>query len=191
MPRTVTAILVIIAVTAIWVGVAIFFDSQINPSSRTESITTTQTQTTTSPTTTPQTTTQTTPALTPGELAYIETVADYDSSVSNAVNTLKTLLSAPQIGDADWTQQVSDQIEAVALLYAEISQLSIPSSMLNIHYQYLVAMGYYNNAIETAVQGVNEANTYIIALSVTYLDAGTGLRNEAVSLLNEYIAAHS
>jgi hypothetical protein len=180
-------------IMAIWAGVFVLIYYNTNPSSGTASSTTpTQTTTTTTtPTTTPQTTTQTTPTLTPDELAYIEAISDYDSSAISAANTLKTLLTAPQIGDADWTQQVSDQIEAIALLYAEISQLSLPSSMLNIHYQYLFAMGYYNSAIEIAIQGVNEANTYSIALAVTYLDTGIELRNEAVSLLNEFIAAHS
>ncbi len=186
MSRTVTAILVIIAVTAIWVGVAIYFDSQINPSSRTESITTTQTQTTTSPTATPTTG----PSLNP-EQAYAAAIADHAYRVSDTITQLSELMINPQMGNDTWASQVKAELATIQSLYDEVTQMSTPVSMVGIHYTYLQAMSLYQAASQSIAQGIDELDVNLINQAIAEINAGTQLLNEAIALLNEFIEARS
>jgi len=184
MSRTVTAILVIVAVTAIWVGVAIFFDSQINPSSRTESLTTTQTQTTS-----PTTTSTTEPSLT-HEQAYAAAIADHAYRVSDTITQLSELMINPQMGNDTWASQVKAELATIQSLYDEVTQMSTPVSMVGIHYTYLQAMSLYQAASQSIAQGIDELDANLINQAIAEINAGTQLLNEAIALLNEFIEAH-
>ena len=185
MSRTVTAILVIVAVTAIWVGVAIFFDSQINPSSRTESITTTQTQTTTSPTTTPTTE----PSLT-HEQAYTTAIADHAYRVSDTITQLSELMINPQMGNDTWASQVKAELATIQSLYDEVTQMSTPVSMVDIHYKYVLAISLYEYATHSIAQGIDELDVSLINQAITEINTGTQMLNEAIVSLNEFIENH-
>ena len=185
MSRTVTAILLIVAVTAIWVGVAIYFDSQINPSSRTESITTTQTQTTTSPTTTPTTG----PSLT-HEQTYAAAIADHAYRVSDTITQLSELMINPQLGNDTWASQVKAELATIQSLYDEVTQMSTPVSMVGIHSTYSTAMSLYQYASQSIAQGIDTLDVNLINQAIAEINAGTQLLNEAIALLNEFIEAH-
>ena len=186
MSRTVTAILLIVAVTAIWVGVAIYFDSQINPSSRTESITTTQTQTTTSPTATPTTE----PSLNP-EQAYTAAITDHAYRVSDTITQLSELMINPQMGNDTWASQVKAELATIQSLHDEATQMSTPASMVNIHYKYVLAISLYEDATHSIAQGIDTLDVNLINQAIAEINAGTQLLNEAIALLNEFIEAHS
>jgi hypothetical protein len=182
-PLIVKAALILIVILAIWIGVGIFIYNQTNSPAQT---TTTTPQTTT-------TTTTTTPAsnLSPEEQAYIAKITDHSSRVIAAVTSLSELLSDPQIDDAAWVSQVTAQTETLQSLYDEIVQVSTPLSTYEIHYHYTFALGLYKSAAENIDQGIADQNIYSIQQAVSLINSGTSSINNAIDMLNNFIAENS
>jgi hypothetical protein len=187
----VKAILILIVILAIWIGVGIFIYNQINPPSHTPPTTSQTTTTTTNNTTTTTTTTTPTSNLSQSEQDYIAKIADHSSRVIVAVTSLSELLADPQINNATWISQATAQSEAIKSLYEEISQVSTPYSLFEIHYNYNYAIGVYKSAAQTIDQVIAEQDTGLLQLAVSYINSGTNLLTTSINMLNNFIAEHS
>ena len=178
-------IVFLVILIVLWGGfVILYFYGDIFPE-QTSTITTIQT------TSVSITASQTTAALTSDELVYMQYLDYYDEMVMVSANTINNLLANSQISNSDWIQQIADEAGMMDALYQAVSQISVPTTMIQIHYYYLYAVYYYNIATDYAVSAIENANSDYLAYAVAYVDAGTNARIEAVNLLNEYIAAHS
>jgi hypothetical protein len=174
-------------IMAIWAGVFVLIYYNTNPSSGT-ALTTTPTQTTTTTTTTTPTPTSN---LSQSEQAYITTITDHSSRVIAAITSLSELLTDTQIENAVWVSQATAQTETLRTLYDEMEQVSTPYSMFDIHYNYLYALSAYKSAAEAIEQGIADQNINSIQQAVSFMNSGTSLLNDSITMLNEFIAEHS
>jgi hypothetical protein len=172
-------VLIFAALLLIWGGVftLIYFYNS------TGTATTTQTTSTT--------TTSTKPALSQDELKYIQSLSYYDQMVAVAANKIDNLLANSQISDATWAQSVADNAGLIVAYNSAVSQIPTPNSAAIIQIQtiYLYGMGYYNTAVQTAVDGINKANATYLSYASAFMEAGTKARIQAITLLNDYIAS--
>jgi hypothetical protein len=175
-------------IMAIWAGIFVLIYYNTNLLSGTTPTTIpTQTTTTTSPTTTPTPTSN----LSQSEQSYINKITDHSSQVTTAVTSLSELLTNPQIENATWVSQATAQAEALKTLYDEMEQVSTPYSMFEIHYNYLYALSAYKSAAEAIDLGIADQNINSIQQAVSFMNSGTGLLNDSITILNEFIAEHS
>jgi hypothetical protein len=177
---TVTKVILIIAsLFIIWGGVfGVFYFTDNLPGH-----TTTQTTSTT--------TTSTKPALTHDELAYIQSLSYYDPLIAVVVNNIDNLLANAQITDGIWAQTVADNAGLIVAYNSAVSQIPTPNSaaIIQIQTSYLYGMGYYNTAVQTAVDGINKANATYLSYASAFMEAGTKARIQAITLLNDYVAS--
>jgi hypothetical protein len=183
MPSATKGIIIFLTAVIVWCGVfvLIYFNTDQIPEQ-----TAITTQTTAS-----SDITQTSTPLTSEEWAYMQTLEYYDNMVVSAVTAINTLLANPQISNETWAQQVANQAGIIVALNQTIAQIPTPGSMYYAQTVYLYAMGYYNTAVNCAVQGINMANASYLSFATAYMEAGTNARSQAITLLNDYMAAHS
>lgn len=70
-------------------------------------------------------------------------------------------------------------------------QVSTPYSTFNIHYNYIYALSAYKSAVEAIDQGIADQDTNSIQQAASFMNSGTNLFNNSISMLNEFIAEHS
>lgn len=133
----------------------------------------------------------TTSNFTPGEQAYIEKFIDHSSRVITSVTLLSELLADPQIDDTLWVSQVTTQTTIIKALYDEISQVTTPSTMVNIHSNYSYGVGIYKTAAETLEQGISSQNSAQIQYAVSFLNSGGTIISNSINMLNAFVASRS
>lgn len=183
---TTKAILLLAAIIVVWVGIGILIYCQTNPSA--------QTPATTQPTTTTATTSSTTaPAsnLTQEEQNYIAELTKNSSLVVSAITSISQLITNPQVDNANWVSQATAQTKALTSLYNEMSQFAAPFSMFDIHYTYTYALSIYKSAADTIDQMIAGQDTTYIDLAVSYINSGTSLFTNSITMLNTFIAEKS
>ena len=132
-----------------------------------------------------------TPSLTASEQNYATTMAEHSSSVGEAMSNLSDLMGNPQIGYDEWTIDVATEVTVIRLLYEEVQEIEPPSSMADIHYNYVQAMWHYNRSMDLLVEGIDTLNPDLMDQAISEIEMGTEYLNEAIELTEDFIAAHS
>ena len=132
-----------------------------------------------------------TPSLTTSEQDYATTMAEHSSSVGEAMSNLSDLMGNPQIGYDEWTIDVATEVTVIRLLYEEVQEIEPPSSMADIHYNYVQAMWHYNRSMDLLVEGIDTLNPDLMDQAISEIEMGTEYLNEAIELTEDFIAAHS
>lgn len=130
------------------------------------------------------------PALTTAEQAYATTVADQTVTVGGTLAELGELFRNPQIGNDQWTLQVSVQLVTIRMAYDEAMELDPPSSMAEIHLKYTQAMSHLNDATYLITRGVDELDPSLIDEASQKIHTGGQLIEETTRLVVEFGEAH-
>jgi len=132
-----------------------------------------------------------TPSLTASEQNYATTMAGHSSRVSEAMSKISDLMGEPQIGYDEWTLDVAIQLTIIRLLYDEALEIEPPSSMADIHYNYMQAMWHYDNSVELIAEGIDTLDDDLISQATSEIEMATEYIKEATRLLSDFTAAHS
>ena len=131
------------------------------------------------------------PSLTASEQNYATTIVDHNSKVGEAMSSLSYLMENPQIGYDEWTIDVATEVTIIRLLYEEAQEIEPPSSMADIHYNYMQAMWHYDRSMDFLVEGIDTLNADLMSQATSEIEMGTAYLNEATKLTNDFMAAHS
>ena len=144
-------------------------------------------------TTTTEVITTTQNVLSEDETAYINEINVFDSQVVAAINSIKTLLSNPQLSDQIWANSMSVASGEIIRLYNASTQISVPNQTIAQFHNY-----YINNVTRNLYQGVQLISTAIqqgsndvLTQAYQYINIGNESRTQYFSQLNTYVSSHS
>ena len=131
------------------------------------------------------------PSLTASEQSYATILVDHSSRVGEAMDNLSDLMGNAQIGDDEWTLDVATQLTIIRQGYDEALEIEPPSSMADIHYNYMQAMWHYDRSTDLIAEGIDTLNADLIDQATSEIEVGNEYINEATKLLSDFAAAHS
>jgi hypothetical protein len=124
------------------------------------------------------------------EQQYFTAVANQCSRLAPEMTSLGNLLSAPQLGNTVWNNQVANRLANIQAIYREATGLSSPASVVQIHSKYIQALAHYNTMCSLLARGIDTLDVSLINQANAEAELGITAINEATDLINNYNATH-
>lgn len=114
---------------------------------------------------------------------YVRAVLDQTQRASTGITTLSDLVSNPQLADAAWRQEVSDEIAALRVVASEAQALTPPEVLAGPHQRYLDAITQLDQTMTTVEGALNAGDPAQLRESVPLLVEAEQLLTAAQELI--------
>jgi len=126
--------------------------------------------------------------LTASEQTYTTAMVEHSGKLATALSELSDLISDPQIGNDEWTVDLTVQLVTIQTLYDEAMEMEPPNSMADIHYDYMQAMQHLDTAAGLLREGLDTLDVSLIDQAIAEIEIGHQFTVEAIGSLEEFTA---
>lgn len=123
------------------------------------------------------------------ESAYADTIVSQTSTVSDSMDTFGELISAPRIGQDDWTIQLAGVVVTWRFTQEEAEALTPPAAFAEVHESYLLGLTYLNLAGDDILAGIDNLDPVQLDQANANLQLATAQMAETTRLIDEIVAS--
>jgi hypothetical protein len=120
---------------------------------------------------------------------YALEIQQHLTSIGEALEELSGLMMAPRLGSDSWTFQVAAQILAIRGGHQAIAAMEgIPDEMAEIHAIILSATSDLDQSMDYLTSGIDNLDVSDLERATALMESGAEKSNQAMDLLNAYLA---
>lgn len=114
---------------------------------------------------------------------YVSAVLNQTQRAGTSISTLSSLVGNPQLADAVWSQQVSQEIAALRVVTSEARGLTPPEALAGPHQSYLDALTQLDQTLITVEGALGAGDLARLRESVPLLAEAEGLLTAVQALI--------
>ncbi len=122
---------------------------------------------------------------------YFSLVMGPTGDLGQALTNMGNLLQNPRIGNSDWTTDVAENLVAIRTAHTQLTQVTPPAAMRDIHANLIDATSDCNDATYHVATGIDTSNVAEMHTATDLLASCTRKITRTTKMLKDYSEAHN